>query len=152
MERFKSCEKEAKTKAFSKAGLAAAANGDPKERAKNATKEWVDQAISDVEQQKDTIESEIETLGGKKGKSDREMQLNTLHALHCSFVTKLELILRLLDNDALPPEDVDAIKGDSASPTPHPPPPLTPCCRGRGVLRDERDGARRAGLQVRRRP
>jgi hypothetical protein len=66
-ERFKSCEKEAKTKAFSKAGLAAAANGfkhpfsvstswfvcssasstgDPKERAKNATKEWVDQAIS----------------------------------------------------------------------------------------------------------
>jgi hypothetical protein len=80
-ERFKSCEKEASTKAFLKAGLAAAANGcaspgrscpsihapmhpslstpplpphilpllcvgDPKECAKNATKEWVVQAIS----------------------------------------------------------------------------------------------------------
>jgi hypothetical protein len=42
MERFKVCEKETKTKAYSKEGLAASAKKDPKAMAKMEVYEWVE--------------------------------------------------------------------------------------------------------------
>jgi len=49
MEAFKVCEKEAKTKAYSKEGLqAAAARLDPKERAKQEMRDWLNGTV-DVE-------------------------------------------------------------------------------------------------------
>uniref|UniRef100_M4E4G5 CCR4-Not complex component Not N-terminal domain-containing protein n=1 Tax=Brassica campestris TaxID=3711 RepID=M4E4G5_BRACM len=41
MEMFKICEKETKTKAFSKEGLGQQPNTDPKERAKSETRDWL---------------------------------------------------------------------------------------------------------------
>lgn len=52
MERFKICEKETKTKTFSKEGLAQAQKQDPKERAKNEIKDWINATV-------DTLTSEV---------------------------------------------------------------------------------------------
>jgi CCR4-NOT transcription complex subunit 3 len=41
MERFKVCEKETKTKAFSKEGLSLQSRKDPREKAKDDARDWV---------------------------------------------------------------------------------------------------------------
>jgi len=56
MEAFKECEKEVKTKAFSKEGLAQAEELDPEEVAKIACMKW-------VQQFKDALEKEVEGFG-----------------------------------------------------------------------------------------
>jgi CCR4-NOT transcription complex subunit 3 len=51
MERFKIIERETKTKAFSKEGLAQAAKIDPATRERNAVREWLNECISKLNQQ-----------------------------------------------------------------------------------------------------
>lgn len=46
MERFKVCEKETKTKAFSKEGLGQAAKLDPRERKRNELQEWIGERLT----------------------------------------------------------------------------------------------------------
>ncbi|XP_047318068.1 CCR4-NOT transcription complex subunit 3-like isoform X2 [Impatiens glandulifera] len=69
MERFKICEKETKTKAFSKEGLDQQPKTDPKEKAKAETRDWLNNVVSDLESQIDSFEAEIEGLSVKKGKT-----------------------------------------------------------------------------------
>lgn len=45
MERFKVCEKEMKTKAFSKEGLGQAAKLDPREKARNDMRDWINETV-----------------------------------------------------------------------------------------------------------
>ncbi len=45
MERFKVCEKETKTKAFSKEGLGQATKVDPREKARNEAREWINTTV-----------------------------------------------------------------------------------------------------------
>ena len=45
MERFKVCEKEMKVKAFSKMGLGQATKLDPKEKAKNDLRDWINETV-----------------------------------------------------------------------------------------------------------
>ncbi|OMO62301.1 hypothetical protein CCACVL1_22902 [Corchorus capsularis] len=95
MERFKICEKETKTKAFSKEGL----GQQPK-------------TVSELESQIDNFEAELEGLSVKKGKTrpPRLTHLETSITRHKAHIMKLELILRLLDNDELSPEQVNDVK------------------------------------------
>ena len=51
MERFKHCEKEAKTKAFSKAGLGQAAKLDPEEKARQVAREWLNEQVEALQMQ-----------------------------------------------------------------------------------------------------
>ena len=71
MEKFKACEKEMKTKAFSKEGLTQSAKLDPKQQEKVDTMSWVQSMIDELMVQVETAEAEIETLqgGGKKKKT-----------------------------------------------------------------------------------
>ena len=46
MERFKVCEKETKTKAFSKEGLGQAAKLDPREKKRSELQDWISERIS----------------------------------------------------------------------------------------------------------
>ena len=118
MEKFKACEKEMKTKAFSKEGLIAAMKLDPKAQEKletsNQVGEWVEQLGLQVEQ----AEAEIETLqaGGKKKKgnvaSERLDMLEHLNERRRWHINRLELILRLLDNGTLSPESVKDLEED----------------------------------------
>uniref|UniRef100_A0A7C9DSR4 CCR4-NOT transcription complex subunit 3 n=1 Tax=Opuntia streptacantha TaxID=393608 RepID=A0A7C9DSR4_OPUST len=112
MERFKICEKETKTKAFSKEGLGQQPKTDPKEKAKAETRDWLNNVVGELESQIDNFEAEMEGLSVKKGKT-RPPRLTHLEASinrHKAHIMKLELILRLLDNDELSPEQVNDVK------------------------------------------
>ncbi|KAJ9695679.1 hypothetical protein PVL29_010917 [Vitis rotundifolia] len=112
MERFKICEKETKTKAFSKEGLGQQPKTDPKEKAKSETRDWLNTVVGELESQIDNFEAEIEGLSVKKGKTrpPRLTHLETSIVRHKAHIMKLELILRLLDNDELSPEQVNDVK------------------------------------------
>ncbi|KAI5659708.1 hypothetical protein M9H77_28501 [Catharanthus roseus] len=112
MERFKICEKETKTKAFSKEGLGQQPKTDPKEKAKSETRDWLNNVVSELENQIDSFEAEVEGLTVKKGKArpPRLTHLETSITRHKAHIMKLELILRLLDNDELSPEQVNDVK------------------------------------------
>ncbi|KAJ6795055.1 general negative regulator of transcription subunit 3-like isoform X1 [Iris pallida] len=112
MERFKVCEKETKTKAFSKEGLGQQPKTDPKEKAKSETRDWLNNVVGDLESQIDNYEAELEGLSVKKGKTrhPRLIHLETSISRHKAHIMKLELILRLLDNDELSPEQVNDVR------------------------------------------
>ncbi|KAE9612515.1 putative CCR4-NOT complex, subunit 3/ 5 protein [Lupinus albus] len=112
MERFKVCEKEMKTKAFSKEGLVQQPKTDPKEKAKGETRDWLNSVVGELESQIDNFEAELEGLSVKKGKSrpPRLTHLETSITRHKAHIKQCELILRLLDNDELSPEEVNDVK------------------------------------------
>lgn len=112
MERFKICEKETKTKAFSKEGLGQQPKTDPKEKAKSETRDWLNNVVGELESQIDNFEAELEGLTVKKGKSrpPRLTHLETSITRHKAHIKKCELLLRLLDNDELSPEEVNDVK------------------------------------------
>ncbi|RPD74472.1 hypothetical protein L226DRAFT_545927 [Lentinus tigrinus ALCF2SS1-7] len=120
MEKFKACEKEMKTKAFSKEGLTQASKLDPKQQEKADTMSWVQQMLDELMVQVETAEAEIETLQGtgkKKNKSggaaaERLESLERLNERRKWHINRLELILRLLDNGSLPTDKVLALQDD----------------------------------------
>lgn len=120
MERFKQVEKEMKTKAFSKEGLMQKERLDPKDQEKVDACDFVTNAVDELSRQIETVEFEIEQLegaGSKRGnkKSDHQ-RMERLHQMeHANerrkyHVNRLELILRLLENDHLEPERVNEFK------------------------------------------
>ncbi|XP_011294396.2 CCR4-NOT transcription complex subunit 3 isoform X2 [Musca domestica] len=118
MERFKVVERETKTKAYSKEGLGAAQKMDPAQRIKDEAGNWLTSSINSLLLQIDQYESEIESLlAGKKKRLDRDKQdrmdeLRSKVDRHKFHVTKLETLLRLLDNDNVEAEQVNKIKDD----------------------------------------
>lgn len=121
MEKFKACEKEMKTKAFSKEGLIQSAKLDPKAQEKLETTVWLQGQVEELLLQVESAEAEIETLQGtgkKKSKSggaaERLEELEKLNERRKWHISRLEIILRLLDNGTLQPEKVLALKEDVA--------------------------------------
>ena len=116
MERYKAVEREAKTKAYSKEGLSSQSGKvDPSKKAKNNTRKWLSECLSNLNMQIDMCESETESLNSgkkKKGNAQRISELSDIIDKHNWHVGKLEIILRKLDNDELSPEDVGNIKDD----------------------------------------
>lgn len=120
MEKFKACEKEMKTKAFSKEGLTAATKLDPKAQEKNEVTTWIQSQVEELQIQIEQSEAEIETLQGggkKKGKSggaaaERLEELEHLNDRRKWHVNRLELIMRLLDNGSLAVEKVRDLQED----------------------------------------
>ena len=106
MERFKVVEKEAKTKSFSKEGLNRAA-ADPRERARGEMRDWLAATVEALEGQIEEFEAEAESAatgaGGKKGKkpAPRVVHMEESISRHRQHITRLEQLLRLLDNDAV---------------------------------------------------
>ena len=125
MERFKVCERETKTKAFSKEGLGQQPKTDPRERARSEAREWLNRVVDDLNSQLDTFEAETEGLvTAKKGKQKptRLVHLEESVTRHKDHVTKLETILRLLDNEAINPDDLGDVKARPRRPRPARPP------------------------------
>ncbi|XP_023754214.1 U-box domain-containing protein 70 isoform X1 [Lactuca sativa] len=112
MERFRICEKDTKTKAFSKERLGQQPKWDYKEKAKSETRDWLNNTVFELESQIDGFEAEMEGLSLKKGKvwPPRLRHLESSIARHKAHILKLELILRLLDNDELSPELINDVK------------------------------------------
>ncbi|KAJ7499261.1 Not1 N-terminal domain, CCR4-Not complex component-domain-containing protein [Mycena latifolia] len=119
MEKFKACEKEMKTKAFSKEGLIQAAKLDPKEQEKEEATLWLQTQVEELQMQVEQSEAEIETLHGtgkKKNKSGstagRLEELETLNERRKWHISRLEIVLRLLNNGSMPTEKVLGLKED----------------------------------------
>lgn len=118
MERFKACEKEMKTKAFSKEGLIQAAKLDPKEQEKEDAMQWLQTQVEELQMQIEQTEAEIEAhqpTGKKKNKSGSAGRLEELESLNERrkwHVSRLEIVLRLLNNGSLPTEKAVGLKDD----------------------------------------
>ncbi|BGP25063.1 proteinral negative regulator of transcription subunit 5 [Rhodotorula toruloides] len=120
MEKFKACEKEMKTKAFSKEGLSAATKLDPKEQQKVDMCQWIQNMVEELSRQVEQSEAEVEQIQGTKQKkkdSEREQRLEELERLNERrdwHINRLELILRLLENGNLSVDAVTNVKEDIA--------------------------------------
>ena len=115
MEQFKVCEKETKTKTYSKEGLAREEKLDPAEEAKLNTTTWLGEYIDQLNTMVEEQDFEIEKLSSGKGKKTNKHQIEELldHiANHKFHINKLEGIIRLVNNDRLDTETVDNLKDD----------------------------------------
>jgi CCR4-NOT transcription complex subunit 3 len=114
MERFKQVERELKTKAYSKEGLNAAVKLDPQEKEKQELYQWLGDIMEKLNTLVDKVETEHEVLtnAGKKGKKidpSKQEKLNQLDAQivrHKLHLSKLEVVLRMLENGNLTIEEV----------------------------------------------
>jgi len=118
MEKFKVVERETKTKAYSKEGLTSGTKMDPQERERHETTQWLNQCIDQLNLQIDSFEAEIESLNTSKKKKNRSENadkiedFNNLCEKHREHVSKLETLLRMLDNDAVNISQIKDIKDD----------------------------------------
>ena len=85
MEQFKICEKETKTKTYSKEGLARAERLSPEEQAKEDTCKWVGETIEKLQQLVEDKDVEIEQLSSGKGKKSNKHQIEELMEFIQSF-------------------------------------------------------------------
>lgn len=114
MEQFKVCEKDTKTKAFSKEGLARQAILDPMDAMKEEKRNWINECLDELNDVINSVEAEKEKLTGAKGNKaknkellgflENRIQKNKWH------INKLEHILKLMENDNLDPNSLDSIK------------------------------------------
>jgi CCR4-NOT transcription complex subunit 3 len=113
MEQFKICEKDTKTKAYSKEGLAREARVDPKEQLREEKRQWLNDCLEQLQDLVNTIELEKEKIQNAKGKNknkdalekcDNRIQKQKWH------MAKIELMIKLIDNEQLDPADLDTIK------------------------------------------
>ena len=119
MEKFKVIEKEMKTKAFSKEGLMAASKLDPKEREKVEISQFLSSSVDELDRQIEVAEAEVDSIlatqkKGKKesGKNERIAEIETMIERHKWHQSRLELILRAIENGNVAVEDVANIKED----------------------------------------
>ncbi|XP_042212879.1 CCR4-NOT transcription complex subunit 3-like isoform X3 [Homarus americanus] len=119
MERFKVVERETKTKAYSKEGLGAAQNKDPAQREREEVNNWLSSSIDTLNIQMDQFESEIESLLATqkkkkmdKDKSDRIEDLKEYIDRHQYHIKKLEILMRMLDNQSIDCDQIKMIKED----------------------------------------
>ena len=113
METFKAVEKEMKTKTYSKEGLSAATKMDPKEQEKMEMQNFLSDMVDALGQQVESLEAEADTLqaGLKKkkndsGKADRLSELERTVEKHKWHCTKLEIIMRALENGSVDTEQI----------------------------------------------
>lgn len=113
MEQFKVCEKETKTKTYSKEGLARAEKLSPEEQARHDTCEWVGNIVKQLQEFIDEKDLEIERLSSGKGKKTNRHVIDEYNEIinsHKYHINKLEGIMRLVMNDRLDNELVDEMK------------------------------------------
>jgi CCR4-NOT transcription complex subunit 3 len=115
MEQFKVCEKETKTKTYSKEGLARAERLDPAEEAKRNATRWMGDCIERLQELVQDREVKIEELMAGKGKKTNKVIIDESNQYildHKFHVNKLEGIMRLVNNDVLDVDDVNPLKED----------------------------------------
>jgi len=81
-------------------------------------RDWIEQCLDSLQTEKDAIEAELEVIRSKQkknqkgAKSEREEELDGYRERHNYHVSRLELMLRLLDNDNLGVDEINNVKDD----------------------------------------
>lgn len=119
MEKFKACEKELKTKAYSKEGLSQSVKMDPAEKERMEISNWIQETVEKLGTQVDAFETEQEVLSAALRRSSKKAQdiakaqrlamVENQVIRHKHHVGKLEIILRMLENGNLSVEQVNGI-------------------------------------------
>ena len=81
MEQFKICEKETKTKTYSKEGLARQEKLSPEEQAKVDCCKWVAEFVEKLQEAVEEKDLEIETLSSGKGKKTNKSKIEDLKVI-----------------------------------------------------------------------
>lgn len=114
MEQFKICEKDTKTKAYSKEGLARAERGgDNKDSDREDKLEWVNQCLERLAELNENLEGEIEKASSGRGKIKNKDQIEKLEnrmQKHRWHINKLEQVISLIEDGDLDPAKLDGIK------------------------------------------
>ena len=97
MEAFKVVERETKTKAYSKEGLARDQPMTAEERKRQRTREWLSELASKLSDQVDELEAEaeaVEAAGGGRSKKERDAlaAMEAVMKTHRFHVDKLEAV------------------------------------------------------------
>ena len=71
MEAFKICEKETKTKAYSKEGLARARELDPEDKKRKETRDWLTEKLEAIKQMIEEAEAELEAAAASSSRASR---------------------------------------------------------------------------------
>jgi CCR4-NOT transcription complex subunit 3 len=114
MEQFKICERDTKTKAYSKEGLARIAQVDPKEALREEKRSWLNECLERLHDLINTVEADKEKLTTGKAKASKNK--DALEKLENKLqkqkwhIAKIELIIKLIDNEELDPSLIDGIK------------------------------------------
>lgn len=115
MEKFKLIEKEMKTKAYSREGLSST-KLEQKDKDKLAAFQWLNSCIEKLSTQVETMEAETENLliaPPKKGDSNAKIdQLEKHISMHRLHIEKLEVVLRMIQNESLSVERANKIRDD----------------------------------------
>ena len=75
MEQFKICEKDTKTKAYSREGLAREARLDPREAEREEKRNWTSDCLDRLGAIVESIEADIEKLSNGRAKSKNKEQV-----------------------------------------------------------------------------
>ncbi|KAK8810445.1 hypothetical protein WA158_007020 [Blastocystis sp. Blastoise] len=107
MLKFRECEKETKTKAFSKEGLAQGTKRTPEEEKHYQTCEFIRQSIRDIKKQSELLEADIVAEKSKAKRNANSIQdLEKLIKIDHYHIENLEIILRLLYNHLINIEEI----------------------------------------------
>ncbi|CAE6970870.1 NOT5 [Symbiodinium sp. KB8] len=132
---FKELERESKTKAFSKAGLARGEAETPEERERREESEWLQDRIRTLEQEAEELEAEMEILVDSRRRESSEAvyvmrcqqpcaALHTRRAAwshrelaaklgnHRFHIENLNKLIRLLANEVLEPDELSTLHDD----------------------------------------
>ncbi|XP_075266115.1 CCR4-NOT transcription complex subunit 3-like [Convolutriloba macropyga] len=116
MERFKVMERDTKTKAYSKEGLGKEAKVDPREQAKEEMSECLSEMVDQLNLEVEQFEAEVEQLKSRtnkkkdKDKAEKVEELGGRITKHRFYITKMEMLKRMLENDSVEPDDVRNIE------------------------------------------
>ncbi|KAG2485337.1 hypothetical protein HYH03_015919 [Edaphochlamys debaryana] len=112
MERFKACEKEAKAKGSAAGG----ADRDPKQRAKDEARDWINTVVDQLTEKVETMEAEMEelqvTVKKRQKPPARLTALEETVTRHKDHIERLEKVLRCIDNETIGPEELSDLKED----------------------------------------
>lgn len=116
MERFKLLEKEMKIKAFSKEGLNQTIKLTPQEREKTELVSWLKESVELLESQVEAFEADLDKMAVQMKKSRSTEQNKAVEELkkvintHKFHIEKLEVCLRLLENDQISSAKISDIR------------------------------------------
>lgn len=117
MERFKAVEREVKTKAYSKEGLMR--SNDPYAKEKAEATDFIQAKIEELEQQIEELEEEQDSLANSSrrskkdsSKQDRISDIDHYVERHKWHISKMEIMINMIENDKLAPESVMDLQED----------------------------------------